>query len=264
MKFCTRLLCVVPCVLSAVTAAAQPRVDGANIVLTTAPAPGFPVSSLGLHPGGAFGGTRVEAGIALVIPPANPAFASPIEVSVQSETSGLTRTLTVTFETSGDAFVTPAAVAAVLNPDVVFTGLYFNLETRDEDWDGGSVVRSWGFFKDDIELRQISPSTRSDIFVASVGILNSVFDPTQAGFYAGSEVANKMVFTQTYGVTSADCPADINDDGGASPADFTAWLVCFQNPQNAGFCDRADVNGDGNLDPADFTAWLTAFNLGCL
>jgi len=60
-----------------------------------------------------------------------------------------------------------------------------------------------------------------------------------------------------------DCIADVNDDGAASPADFTAWLACFNNPASAPFCDRADVNGDGSLTPADFTAWLAAFSAGC-
>ena len=61
----------------------------------------------------------------------------------------------------------------------------------------------------------------------------------------------------------ADCPADVNDDGSASPADFTAWLGCFNDPGSAPFCDRADVNASGTIDPADFTAWLAAFNAGC-
>ena len=62
---------------------------------------------------------------------------------------------------------------------------------------------------------------------------------------------------------STCCPADVNNDGSASPADFTAWLGCFNDPGSAPYCDRADVNDDGNLDPADFTAWLAAFNNGC-
>ena len=61
----------------------------------------------------------------------------------------------------------------------------------------------------------------------------------------------------------ADCPADVNNDGSASPADFTAWLACFNDPMSAPFCDRADVNIDGAVSPADFTAWLAAFQKGC-
>ena len=60
-----------------------------------------------------------------------------------------------------------------------------------------------------------------------------------------------------------DCLADVNNDGVASPADFTAWLQCFGDPTSAGYCASADVNGSGTVDPADFTAWLAAFNAGC-
>ena len=59
------------------------------------------------------------------------------------------------------------------------------------------------------------------------------------------------------------CPADINNDGVATPADFTAWLACFNNPMNLPACEPADVNNDGSIDPADFTAWLGAFQAGC-
>jgi len=59
-----------------------------------------------------------------------------------------------------------------------------------------------------------------------------------------------------------ECPADVNGDGEATPADFTAWLSAFNNPLDPNR-DRADVNGDGDVDPADFTAWLAAFNDGC-
>jgi len=61
----------------------------------------------------------------------------------------------------------------------------------------------------------------------------------------------------------AECAADVNGDGAATPADFTAWLGCFNDPNSASFCGNADVNDSGSVDPADFTAWLAAFNAGC-
>jgi len=64
-------------------------------------------------------------------------------------------------------------------------------------------------------------------------------------------------------VPAAHCAADVNGDGNASPADFTAWLGCFNNPASAPYCGNADVNSDGSVTPADFTAWLAAFNNGC-
>ena len=60
-----------------------------------------------------------------------------------------------------------------------------------------------------------------------------------------------------------ECPADVNGDGTASPADFTAWLGCFSDPMSAPYCGNADVNQSGTIDPADFTSWLAAFNQGC-
>jgi len=65
------------------------------------------------------------------------------------------------------------------------------------------------------------------------------------------------------GTYELDCPADVNDDGAATPADFTAWLGCFGGPGSAPYCDRADVNKSGSIEPADFTAWLAAFQAGC-
>ena len=67
----------------------------------------------------------------------------------------------------------------------------------------------------------------------------------------------------TVDLTTGCCPADVNGDGTASPADFTAWLGCFNDPMSAPYCDNADVNASGTVDPADFTAWLAAFNAGC-
>ena len=55
-----------------------------------------------------------------------------------------------------------------------------------------------------------------------------------------------------------DCPADTNNDGLVTPADFNAWIAAFnqQGPE----CDQ---NGDGLCTPADFNAWVINFNNGC-
>ncbi|MEO0629272.1 MAG: GC-type dockerin domain-anchored protein [Planctomycetota bacterium] len=57
---------------------------------------------------------------------------------------------------------------------------------------------------------------------------------------------------------SQDCPADTNNDGMVTPADFNAWVAAFnqQGPE----CDQ---NGDGLCDPSDFNAWVINFNNGC-
>ena len=54
------------------------------------------------------------------------------------------------------------------------------------------------------------------------------------------------------------CPADVNGDGLATPADFNAWIIAFNN--NAPECDQ---NDDELCTPADFNAWILNFNAGC-
>ena len=54
------------------------------------------------------------------------------------------------------------------------------------------------------------------------------------------------------------CLADVNQDGFLNAADFSAWLVAFQNGDPG-----ADQNQDGVVTPADFSAWLTNFFIGC-
>ncbi len=58
--------------------------------------------------------------------------------------------------------------------------------------------------------------------------------------------------------TEPPCPADTNNDGSLTPADFTAWIAAF----NAG-APACDQNGDSSCTPADFTAWIANFNAGC-
>lgn len=60
-------------------------------------------------------------------------------------------------------------------------------------------------------------------------------------------------------VSYADaCLADVNGDGIASPADFSAWVAAYN--ASASGCDQ---NGDGQCTPADFSAWVINYNNGC-
>ncbi|MEM9662803.1 MAG: GC-type dockerin domain-anchored protein [Planctomycetota bacterium] len=53
-------------------------------------------------------------------------------------------------------------------------------------------------------------------------------------------------------------PADTNNDGQITPADFNAWVLAFNS--QAPECDQ---NADGQCTPADFNAWVLNFNSGC-
>ncbi|MEL6497623.1 MAG: GC-type dockerin domain-anchored protein [Planctomycetota bacterium] len=60
-------------------------------------------------------------------------------------------------------------------------------------------------------------------------------------------------------LTESGCgPADTNNDGQVTPADFNAWVLAFNS--QAPECDQ---NGDGFCTPADFNAWVLNFNSGC-
>ena len=107
----------------------------------------------------------------------------------------------------------------------------------------------------------LSTHTVSD-FVALTSTVQFRFTARDIGGASISEAAIDGFSIKEF-ECSTSCPADVNGDGLASPADFTKWLACFNNPEIEPGCGGADVNGDGTLDPADFTAWLSAFNAGC-
>jgi len=91
--------------------------------------------------------------------------------------------------------------------------------------------------------------------------INSDGSLTQADFQTAATVRPEGDVI-IWAPESGPCDADVNGDGKATPADFTAWLACFNNMKMPN-CDAADVNNDGSITPADFTAWLAAFNAGC-
>ncbi|MEO1583660.1 MAG: GC-type dockerin domain-anchored protein [Planctomycetota bacterium] len=70
--------------------------------------------------------------------------------------------------------------------------------------------------------------------------------------------------TVVYRRVPVPCLADVNGDGAATPADFTAWVAAY----NAGD-PASDQNGDGVFGAgvpgaaADFTAWIINYNQGC-
>jgi len=90
-------------------------------------------------------------------------------------------------------------------------------------------------------------------------------EPGQFGFFSQSaslELPAMGLMVLEHEPTPA-CPADVNADGSANPADFTAWLSCYNGSAAARGCITADVNRDGLTDNRDFTAWLGAFANGC-
>ncbi|MEO1535024.1 MAG: GC-type dockerin domain-anchored protein, partial [Planctomycetota bacterium] len=60
------------------------------------------------------------------------------------------------------------------------------------------------------------------------------------------------------GKVPGPCPADVNEDGVLSPADFSAWTSHFTAQSPA-----ADLNFDGRVTPADLYAWILEYSRGC-
>ncbi len=78
-------------------------------------------------------------------------------------------------------------------------------------------------------------------------------------YIEGVAPCNLIQPSEACDVTPApDCPADINGDGMLSGADFTAWIIAYNNNDPV-----ADVNRDGRITPADFNAWIIAYYAGC-
>ncbi|MGP1272936.1 MAG: GC-type dockerin domain-anchored protein [Phycisphaerales bacterium] len=110
---------------------------------------------------------------------------------------------------------------------------------------------------DPIEFGRTRPSaTRTDRYDWEFSFLGLPHGENTITVVAYEESGRGGVATHTFFVDT--CRADVNKDGVASPADFTAWVAAY-NSNNP----RADQNGDGLIDPADFTSWVSNYNAGC-
>jgi hypothetical protein len=102
-----------------------------------------------------------------------------------------------------------------------------------------------------IQLVAANPQPAGGIFLYdAANPLMIVAAPNAAG--------TSLTFNASTTTIANPCLADVNGDGVASPADFSAWVGAFNS--NAPGCDQ---NGDGLCTPADFSAWVSNYNTGC-
>ncbi|MEL6497106.1 MAG: GC-type dockerin domain-anchored protein [Planctomycetota bacterium] len=198
-------------------------------------------------------------------------------------------------EGGGDLIVTGSEVAYDLN--VLNTGFLFLLNTlgalfvADDaatdvafgeagtefeglpiEFDRGLSVETYSVNSPDV-IGPLGDSSSRVAFVAGVAGSACVVNPGSGG--AGDAVLLTVPFEtiETASVRASvmsglfqaiglevisPCPADTNDDGELTPADFNAWVLAFNSQSVA--CDQ---NGDGLCAPSDFNAWVLNFNAGC-
>ena len=116
--------------------------------------------------------------------------------------------------------------------------------------DLSSATNSW--VNDEVEIGGQFPAT-SQLRLRFTAADNDPGDVVEAGVDAISLRAFECEDPNT-----CDNPADTNNDGAVTPADFNAWIAAFN--ANAPECDQ---NADTICTPADFNAWIVNFNLGC-
>lgn len=99
------------------------------------------------------------------------------------------------------------------------------------------------------------------IFRADTGAAGSDTLDFSVGDSFGSSFGTVTI---EYRPVPVPCVADVNGDGVASPADFNAWILAYNQGDPA-----SDQNGDGIFgagvtgSAADFNAWILNYNAGC-
>ncbi len=168
---------------------------------------------------------------------------------------GFTTLETIAYDFSGGGFVSYAYWAAdSLNPlDEATDGLFFEYSTN-----GGSswiTLRDYGtanqWFTDSVDASEVG-------FASSVRFRWRAQEDGVGDVLECAVDAIEIGVVECESVPTCDNPADTNNDGLVSPADFNAWISAFN--ANAPECDQ---NNDGLCTPADFNAWIANYNLGC-
>lgn len=141
----------------------------------------------------------------------------------------------------------------VMNPD----GTAWAFTSAQRDYQSGEVLLQAFYDGAAWSLADfVVPQTNDELIV----VRSASRDHNGQLWAVGSQQASIGEQTRTYAAKFVPllCPADTNNDGILSPADFSAWVAAFNAQATA--CDQ---NGDGACTPSDFSAWVANFNAGC-
>lgn len=139
--------------------------------------------------------------------PDDPTFGAAVNVDYQVQTVGLSRTVTITYTSLGDQFVSQAAIDALepLPQDGSY-GVFFRVFITDDEWDGDSMTRSAtaSIFGDGQTMLDGNPFTSSSSFLApgSHGFVD-LNSPAEPGFFGSQLVMDQFVYEITYNLVPA-------------------------------------------------------------
>lgn len=132
--------------------------------------------------------------------PVDALFAAAADVSYSVTTVGVERTISVTYATSGDPFVTQAAVSALVPPPPQgLYGIRFRVGFFDSDWDGQQIRLGYRLSGDDTTIVQVTKGPAPVLNLRSFTIYGFE-SPALPGFRGAAVVADQFTFTVKYGI----------------------------------------------------------------
>lgn len=139
--------------------------------------------------------------------PFDPTYGSVVNVDYQVQTVGQSRTVTITYTSLGDQFVSQAGIDAMEPlPDDGSYGIFFRVFISDDEWDGDSMTRSAtaSIFGDGQTMLAGNPFTSSSSFLApgSHGFVD-LNSPAEPGFFGSQLIADQFVYELTYNLVPA-------------------------------------------------------------
>ncbi|GAB4546052.1 MAG: hypothetical protein Tsb0013_04470 [Phycisphaerales bacterium] len=182
-------------------ASAQPTDIEAAFVLQTLPASVFPPNDeLSIVTA-----QTVAPGASTTLAALNPAFGADILFSSTVETVGLQRTVTISYMTSGDPFLTQTVVDLLIPPGAGGDYLLlFGTEFDDPQWDGSDPMREWRLIGDGALIIETMPTTNTlTSLTPNFAGFADESSPAQPGFFGASVVADRFEFEITYTIVPA-------------------------------------------------------------
>ncbi len=144
----------------------------------------------------------ISPGMSLAFDPLDSGFASAVNVSYSVVTSGLDRTVTISYAAQQGPLVFPALFETMSKlPDEGFYAVFFGVFFADAEWDGDSSTRTAtaALFGEGEPIVTPSPYTSPSSFLAPGvhGFLDST-SPAEVGFFGAATIADTFEYVVEY------------------------------------------------------------------